>query len=246
MEPEVVPQQQHKRLRKTRLIVGAVFAWLVASYLLIPWAWEYYAVRHPAFDDNPRITETGDKHPGDPLNVALIGTEDEVKQIMKAAQWYPAAALGIESDIRIGVDTVLSRPDKEAPVSSLYLFGRKEDLAFEQPDGSSPRHRHHVRLWKTNKLVDQNRPEWIGAAVYDEKVGFSRTTGQITHVTAPNVDAERDYLFKCLEDTHELTERYEVNDFHQERSGRNGGGDPWETDGKLYVGVIAESSERAE
>jgi hypothetical protein len=221
----------------------AILLWLFASYLAIPMAWEYYADHHPAFDDNPRVTITGDKHPGDPLNVALIGTEEQLKEIMKAAEWYPAASLGLESDLRIGADVILSRPDDEAPVSNLYLFGRKEDFAYEHPVGDNPRHRHHVRFWKTATVDEDGRPKWIGAAVYDEKVGFSRTTGQITHVTAPKVDAERDYLFKCLESTNELTEHYEVNDFHKERSGRNGGGDLWETDGKLYVGVIAESEQ---
>jgi hypothetical protein len=79
---------------------------------------------------------------------------------------------------------------------------------------------------------------WVGSAVFDERVGLSRTTGQITHVTAPDVDAERDYLFRCLEQTGDLAERYVVPNFHKVRSGKNGGGDPWRTDGSLYVGVI--------
>lgn len=229
---------ERKRLRKTRIIGAIIFVWLVVSYLVIPFAWEYYASIHPEFDENPRITETGDKHPGDPLNVALIGTEDEVKKIMEAAKWYPAAALGIVSDIKIGADTILDRPDKEAPVSSLYLFGRKEDLAFEQPVGKSPRHRHHVRFWKTPQPSGDGRPKWIGSAVYDERVGFSRTTGQITHVTGEYIDKERDYLFKCLAETKLLEEEYIVKNFHENHTGFNGGGDPWKTDGNLDVGVI--------
>jgi hypothetical protein len=241
-DPNADTPAQRKRLRKTRTIMVILMLWLMGSYLIIPFAWEYYASRHPAFDDNPRITETSDKHPGDPLNVALIGTEDEVKAIMKAAQWYPAAALGIVSDLEIGADTILDRPDKDAPVSSLYLFGRKEDLAFEQPVGDSPRHRHHVRLWKTPTPSGDGRPKWIGSAVYDEKVGFSRTTGQITHVTAPDVDVERDYLFQCLDKTNMLADEYTVEDFHKKDSGFNGGGDPWKTDGNLWVGVIENDS----
>src|SRR5437868_5592951 len=83
----------------------------------------------------------------------------------------------------------LRRPYDGAPVSSLYLFGRKEDLAFEQPVGDDPRHRHHVRFWQTDKL-DDGRPVWVGSAVFDRRVGLSRTTGQVTHVTAADVDAE--------------------------------------------------------
>jgi LssY C-terminus len=229
-------------MRIARVIVGVLLLWLVAAYLIAPVVWKRYVGHHPSFDDNPRITKTGDGHPGDPLNVALIGTESEVDSIMKAAEWYPAAALGLKSDLKIAADTVLSRPDEEAPVSSLYLFGRKEDLAFEQPVGDNPRHRHHVRFWKTDTVGNDGRTEWIGSAVYDERVGVSRTTGQITHVTASDVDTERDYLFGCLEKTADLAEHYVVEGFHKHLEGRNGGGDPWRTDGNLCVGAILEKS----
>ena len=94
----------------------------------------------------------------------------------------------------------------------------------------------------TDTVGRDGRPEWIGSAVYDERVGLSRTTGQITHVTASNVDTERDYLFGCLKKTGGLAEHYSVDGFHKHLEGRNGGGDPWHTDGALYVGVIAEKT----
>jgi hypothetical protein len=116
-----------------------VLLYLLSAYLLLPLLWEAYASRRPSFDDNPRVTETGDGHPGDPLKVALIGTQAEIEAAMKAAKWSPAAALGLRSDLKIIESTILSRPDDDAPVSNLYLFGRKEDLAFEQPVGDNPR-----------------------------------------------------------------------------------------------------------
>ena len=79
----------------------------------------------------------------------------------------------------------------------------------------------------------------MGSAIYDDHVGISRTTGQITHHTAANVDAERDFLFRDLENTGRLTKTFIVKGFHKTLSGKNGGGDPWTTDGSLYVGVIA-------
>ncbi len=131
------------------------------------------------------------------------------------------------------------RPYDDAPVSSLYLWGRKEDLAFEQPVGDNPRKRHHVRFWRSEKIDADGRPVWMGSATYDERVGFSHTTGQITHHIAPDVDTERDHLFQTLEQTGDLSEFYAVDDFHKTREGRNGGGDRWYTDGRLFVGVIA-------
>ena len=225
----------------TKLLAVFLLLWLVVAYLVAPMFWSVIARHQPAFDDSPRITETGDHHPGDPLNVALIGTEQQLQRIMNAARWYPAAALGLTSDVKIAADSILSRPDDSAPVSNLFLFGRKEDLAFEQPVGDNPRHRHHVRFWKTDKISDDGRPTWIGSAVYDQRIGLSRTTGQITHVTAPNIDTERDYLFECLKKTGELEDFVNMKHFHKQLEGRNGGGDLWSTDGDLYTGIIAVS-----
>jgi hypothetical protein len=233
------PGQVIKKSLRRRLalaIGGLLLAYLLIAYLVLPAIWNRYETRH-SLGDVPGITTTANGIPGDPINVALVGTKDELIRIMLAANWYEAAALGLKSDLEIAVDTVLSRPDVDAPVSSLYLFGRKEDLAFEQPVGDNPRHRHHVRFWRSEKLHD-GRPVWLGSAIYDQHVGFSRDTGQITHVTAPDIDTERDKLFGDLKQSGQLRDVSAIDDFHEVREGRNGGGDPWHTDGRLFVGVI--------
>ncbi|WP_224404944.1 LssY C-terminal domain-containing protein [Afifella sp. IM 167] len=224
------------RVGRTVIVVLALY--LLAAYLLIPLAWERYASGHPSFDDNPRLTRTSDGHPGDPLNVGLIGTEAEIFFVMKAAKWLDARPLGIVSDLEIAADTILGRPDDNAPMSNLYLFDRKEDLAFEKPVGENPRRRNHVRLWRTG-AEDGGRPVWIGAASYDARVGFSHTTGQVTHHIAPDVDTERDRLMAELEATGKLSDVYKVSGFHKVLEGTNGGGDPWFTEGDLAVGVLA-------
>jgi hypothetical protein len=238
ISPTEQPQPTAPRGRWVRIVIGVLLVYLLAAYVLIPFGWERHAKRHPSFDDNPRITQTSDRHPGDPVNVALIGSEDDLLRIMQAAGWHPASALSLESDLKIATDTVLERPDDTAPVSNLYLFGRKEDRAFEQPVGHSPRQRHHVRFWKSPQVTADGRTIWVGSASYDERVGISHTTGQITHHIAPDVDAERSHLFDGLQTTGRLADFYTVPDFHTTREGRNGGGDRWHTDGALYVGVI--------
>ena len=236
--PERQPYSLQRRI--VGLVVAAVLAYLAVAYVILPAVWKRYERRHPALDDVPGITQTGDGIPGDPLNVALIGTKHEVMKIMVAAKWYPADPLTLKICLEIAEATVLKRPYDAAPVSNLYLFGRKEDLAFEQPVGDNPRERHHVRFWQTGKPDPDGRPVWVGSAIFDQKVGLSRTTGQVTHVTAANVDTERDYLFRDLETTGSLAETSIVDGFHKVKSGRNGGGDPWTTDGRLLVGVIAQ------
>jgi hypothetical protein len=233
-----LPKRRSRRKQVVLFVAGLLLVWLAVAYLVMPALWKGYAHRHPSLEDIPRITHTGSDIPGDPLNVALIGTETELKKIMLAAKWYPADALTLRSCLLIAEDTVLKRPFEEAPISNLYLFGRKQDLAFEQPVGDNPRQRHHVRYWRSDKVDADGRPVWIGAAIYDRKVGLSHTTGQITHHTAADIDAERDKLFDDLKQTGDLSEEYIVEGFHKIREGRNGGGDPWHSDGNLYAGVI--------
>jgi hypothetical protein len=219
------------------LVAAGLLAYLAVAYLVAPLGWKRYTSHHPSLDDVPGITLAADGIPGDPLNVGLVGTETEVKRILLAAAWYPADPLTLRSCLEIADATVLKRPYDDAPVSNLYLFGRKEDLAFEQPVGDNPRKRHHVRFWRTDK-TDDGRPVWVGSASYDARVGFSRRTGQVTHHIAPDVDAERDHLFLDLQKTGDLSETYAVEGFHKTLEGRNGGGDSWHTDGRLDMGVV--------
>jgi hypothetical protein len=206
--------------------------WAVVSYLVVPLIWKEYFHHRSHLTEAPRITQTADGHPGDALNIAIVGTEAELVGGMTAAAWYPADPITWESSIRIVVDSVFSRPDDEAPVSALYLFGRKQDLAFEQPVGDSPRQRHHVRFWRWDKL-EEDRTVWFGSATFDESVGVSHTTGQVTHHTGPDIDAERDRIAGQLQKAERVESVRWITGFQQPREGRNGGGDPWHTDGRL-------------
>jgi hypothetical protein len=237
MNPRDETRRRRSRSGYFWIALCLLIAWAMAAYLLAPLVWKLYFRHHPSLANVDRITHTADGHPGDPLNIAMLATEEELIRAMVAAGWYPANPITFESSLRIVVDSVFRRPDDEAPVSSLYLFGRKQDLAFEQPVGNSPRQRHHVRFWRS-VIREEDRPLWFGAATFDRSVGLSHTTGEVTHHIGPDVDAERDRIAQQLAGENFVQEEYWENHFHKELEGRNGGGDPWQTDGKLVVLVL--------
>ena len=194
---------------------------------------------HPAFATAPRRTMTAQGRQGDPVNVAFIGSEEELHHTLARAGWYAADPITLKTSLRIAADVVLRKPYEHAPVSDLYLWQRKQDAAFEQPVGKSPKQRHHVRFWRSADVDAQGEPLWLGAATYDERVEISRTTGGITHKIGADIDKERN---KVLVDAHRsgvVTGVYWIDRFHRDREGRNGGGDPYFTDGRLAVGVIS-------
>ena len=226
-----------------RLVAFVLFVYLLIAYLLLPLDWIQYSLRHPAIDTVPRMTHTASGIPGDPINVGLVGTEQQIHTALLAAKWFPADPITLKSSLKIAADTVLKRSYHDAPVSSLYLWGRKQDLAFEQPVGDDPRRRHHVRFWKSEKLDSHDNPIWFGSATFDTKVGFSHTTGEITHHIGSEIDVERDKLIHDLLGALQLTGVYKIDGFHKTRQGKNGGGDSYQTDGRLVVGVLANPAE---
>ena len=227
-----------RRRRRWRTVILGLAVWAVAAYLVAPRLWSQYMERARPMPDVARVTHTSDGHPGDPVNIALEGSQEEVIRAMTRAGWYPADPVTLESSARIVADTALRRADDSAPVSPLFLFGRKQDLAFELPVPGGPRHRHHVRFWRWDQQRD-GLPVWFGSATYDERAGLSYTTGEVTHHIGPDVDAERDLIVQGLTTAGWVASVQWIDGFHHELEGRNGGGDLWRTDGRLAVVRLA-------
>lgn len=231
------------RRRLLWILVGLAGAYLLIAYVLLPSIWRHYE-HQPALEKSPKFTVTDAGIPGDPLNVGLVGSQEEVVAAFAAAGWRIPAALGLRSDIGIAESVVADRPDPTAPVSQLFLFGRPEDLAFEKEAGHSADRRNHVRFWRDDALGNGLRPFWIGAATFDAGVGISHRTGQITHHIAPDIDAERDRVMDDLSAARQLALRYQVTGIGPTLDGRNGGGDRYYTDGELDVGVLIEGNQK--
>jgi hypothetical protein len=193
---------------------------------------------HPALAGSPRHATTARGHQGDAVNVAFIGTEADLHRTLAAAGWYAADPITLKTSVRIAADCVLRKPYPHAPVSDLYVWGRVQDAAFEQPVGRSPSQRHHVRFWRSREVDDKGRPLWLGAATFDERVEISRTTGGVTHKIGPDIDRERNKVLADAMAAQALDGYYWVDQFHLQAEGRNGGGDPYHTDRRLAVGVL--------
>ena len=208
--------------------LGLILLWLVLAYGELPHLWskhEHKKIRR----DEGIVSYTSQDIPADPINLRLIGNAEQVKCSFTRAGWSLADRLSGRSALGIVSSVVLRRSYPAAPVSSLYLQERLQDLAFEKDEGRTAHRRHHVRLWQ----VQPN--QWLGAATYDRGVGFALFTLQVTHKIGPNVDAERDSLGATLQRQGARFQGTQPSHLPPGRRQRNGGGDPYYTDGTIKV-----------
>jgi hypothetical protein len=164
----------------------------------------------------PRYTVTGDGLPGDPVNLVLIGTRRQLYAAFAVAGWTEADRLNLASSWRMVRAFVFNSPYPRAPFSTLYLFGRGQDVGFQKAIDDSPRKRHHIRFWaldleraeaalgtasfwlNTDRPPDDARVLWIGAGTRDTGFSLTKLTFQITHATDTDTNAERDYIIAEL------------------------------------------------
>jgi hypothetical protein len=164
----------------------------------------------------PSFTITGDGLPGDPVNVVLVGTLQQLHAAFATAGWSTADRLGLASSWRMIRAFVLNSPYPTAPFSNLYLFGRSHDVGFQEPISDSPRKRHHIRFWALGLArseddvatasfwLNTDRPPndepvlWVGAGTKDTGFSLTRLTFQVTHATDSDTNAERDYIVNEL------------------------------------------------
>jgi hypothetical protein len=215
----------------------AIVLWVLVAYLLLPRVQTILAHIYVPdyFIGRTRIHEG---LLGDPVNIALLGSEQQVVSAMTAAGWRRADELGFRSGLRIVVSTLSRHPYPTAPVSALYLFGRIQDFAWEQEVAGSPSQRHHVRFWAAApgwRLPGGTAVDWVGAATFDRKVGISDFTLQVTHKVADDTDVERDHVVDTLLNANKAATKGVIPHFSSGYHSRNGGGDAIETDGNLPV-----------
>ena len=202
----------------------------------------------------PRFTITGDGLPGDPVNLVLIGTRQQLCDAFTIAGWSEADRLGLASSWGMVRAFCFNSPYATAPFSTLYLFGRGQDIGFQKAIDNSPRKRHHIRFWassltspdaalgtvgfwlNTDRPPRHERVLWVGAGTKDTGLSLTQLTFQITHATDADTNIERDYIIA------ELQKNSVIVDVNSYRSGQRlptERANHYMTDGQVTVASLA-------
>jgi len=213
-------------------ILALALTYGMAAYIILPRAvrmgLKILQRRHV-----PRYTITGDGLPGDPVNLVLMGTLQQLRTAFATAGWSEADPLGLASSWRMVRAFIFNSSYPAAPFSTLYLFGRGQDIGFQKAIDNSPRKRHHIRFWalsfaragetlgtssfwlNTDRPAENAHVYWVGAGTRDTGFSLTRLTFQITHATDSDTNFERDFIVA------ELKKSRVIEDVNSYQSGQS-------------------------
>jgi hypothetical protein len=239
----------------SRLPLGLAIlvTYAVGAYVLIPAIIRLFRIIRPA-DHLPLYCVTPDGFASDPLNIGIIATRRELITVMEKAGWYVADPHRGSYLLRHVLSIVFGWSYPNAPVSNLYLFGRKQDIAFEIPiEGVGVGNRHHVRFWATTyedkkKLtvrsihwhhrrahVQGDNLLWVGAASLDSGLAPIKHNLQVTHMIHPDTNRERELIVSQLRDSKAVAKTETIKLEKPYRLTNRAFGGYLHTDGKMTV-----------
>jgi hypothetical protein len=185
-----------------------------------------------ALADAPKRAASKDNRPGDPINLVFVGTQQDIERAFQQAGWSEPKKKNDTSIWKTAQAVINDDGYDAAPVSDLYVFGRKEDLAFEKTFNTFNK-RHHLRLWHTTATAPDGRPIWVAAATHD--VGIDVHPGVISHATDPDLDDERAQVSSDLFAAGGVEAAELIRPPNPISSGVTATGGKWHTDGRLFV-----------
>jgi hypothetical protein len=133
---------------------------------------------------------------GDPLNLVLIGSREDISSAFVRRGWLPAEQTYGKAVGKTIKSFLFGTRYRYSPVSPLYFGKRQQDVA-----GQKPRHtvhqRNHLRMW-LSPMRYQGNPVWIAQISRDIGVRFTfKTWPPVTHKIDPDID---EAIYALMED----------------------------------------------
>jgi LssY C-terminus len=97
------------RRRYIVVLATVIVCYVTVSYLILPATWS--RIEHePGLAGRPMVTKTAQGIPGDPINVGLTGSREDVVSAFHVAGWHPADPITLKTSLEIIGSVVLDRP----------------------------------------------------------------------------------------------------------------------------------------
>lgn len=186
-------------------------------------------------DSLPRRVNDQFNNQGDMVNFVIVGSQKDVQAALAAATWHVADTDNKKAVLNALEQTYDSKDYLAMPMSTLYLFGRKQDFGYEMAEPiAMVASRHHFRIWKA-PFTWRGSEVWCGAGTHDIGFAKDKRNGSVTHKIDPSVDGERDNIGSSLQKANQAKTLTYYLPPDPVQDAKNATGDGYHSDGRLLV-----------
>ena len=188
-----------------------------------------------SIDSLPRRVNDQFNNLGDMVNFVIIGSAKDVQAALEAADWHLADTDNRRAVINAVMQTYDSKDYLAMPMSTLFLFGRKQDFGYEMAEPiAMVASRHHFRIWKA-PFEWKGNTVWVGAGTHDIGFAKDKRNNSVTHKIDPAVDGERENIGSSLQKANKgKTFSYYLPP-NPVQDAKNATGDGYHSDGRLLI-----------
>ena len=154
----------------------------------------------------PERTSTPQGHDADIVNLAFIGSREQIAAAFKTAGWKSSDAMSTRTAFREIHSFLLLRNYPRGPMTTQLLEGDASDFRWQKGLDSLAR-RDHLRIWSQPETW-QGRPVWLSAATRETGASLSLSRRNFIHHVEPAIDVEREKIVRdltlagCVETVH--------------------------------------------
>lgn len=179
----------------------------------------------------PRRSLTGKGRPSDVVNLAFIGSRQQIEGAFKAAGWTYGDSVSAWSVLREARAMSSLSSYAHLPISKQWLAGKAPDLTLQKSFNSYQK-RDHIRFWSRDDLASDF---WVSGAIRETGAGWSIRTGRFIHHVDADIDSEREKVVRDLTLTGCVANVYRVQLARNRDGEKSASGDALRTDGGLAV-----------
>jgi hypothetical protein len=179
----------------------------------------------------PAHSSTRSRRPSDVVNLAFIGSREQIEAAFQAAGWTYADSVSAWSVLREmrAFSSLNSYP--HLPISNQWLAGKPADIRLQKSLDSYQK-RDHIRIWNENELAPDL---WAASAIHETGASWSIRTGRFIHHVDADIDAESDRVVRDLTLAGCVADVHRVQRPEKPETERNSSGDELWTDGDVEV-----------
>jgi hypothetical protein len=186
-------------------------------------------------DSLPRRVNDQLNNLGDMVNFVVVGSQQDVQSALTAADWHVADTNNTTAVLSAVMQTYDSKDYLAMPMSTLFLFGRKQDYGYEMAEPiAMVASRHHFRIWKA-PFTWNGQEVWCGAGTHDIGFAKDKRNNNVTHKIDPAVDGERDNIGASLQKSNKVKTFSYYLPPNPVQEAKNATGDGYYSDGRLLV-----------